>query len=630
MKEIIFLSFGNNSNYVMSHFFNLNDEILKDKSNPLNLNHHSIYNDSYKPRALLFDYSPNIQKYYILNEKIEESEINKIKSRYKNQNIEIFENDLSQNNFLSMMNELNSIDTHEYDEDDKNEEEEEEEEEDRFNKINYINYAKKNKKQKKVNEEEKPKKEMSEKMESLLNLNDNELYEYFNFNKSINNWNDYLQIKLPMNCFQEIKVIDVDERMITSYLRGNDFFNNVHNKTNYFEEFEDSFRKQLEDCDLLSCLHMNIDINSFWGGVGSYFLENINESINKIPKVLNSYDYNSSFYKKNYLSDEGNENIFDTEKFVNYVWLLSDLQDIEGCNILYNINYLNETKDVIKNYFGYNNNDLFTNKNNNIYYNETEKKRTTGTINLDDIDPIYKYYYSALSSLQLQTFYIPLRNSLYGKNTYIQNLDITSNENTINFMESDLILNIDNINNKISLESNGTFYNPCRNISNPQFKWDKLLSSSMLLRNYNSSIIIGSNEKYKLMNEKIPTYLNKLAKIVFNLNENYPIPISFPRKFNMKQKLEEGLFEYKKNIPLYINNRPYFDFCTKTLSNFKKDTNTYNFAVKKLLAKIDKDKENQFVDKSESIFNMIYIYKDLAEEKLNQFNDSESDEEPDI
>ena len=169
----------------------------------------------------------------------------------------------------------------------------------------------------------------------------------------------------------------------------------------YFDEFEDSFRKQLEDCDLLSCLHINIDINSFLGGIGSYFLENINESISKIPKVLNSYDYNTSFYKKNYWSDEGNENIFDTEKFVNYVWILSDLQDIEGCNILYNINYLNETKDVIKNYFGYNYNDLFTNKNNNIYHNETEKKRTTGTINLDDINPIYKYYYSALSSLQL-------------------------------------------------------------------------------------------------------------------------------------------------------------------------------------------------------------------------------------
>ena len=114
MKEIIFLSFGNNSNYVLSHFFNLNDELLKDKSNPLNLNHHSIFNDSYHPRSLLFDYSPNIQKYYILNEKIEQDEINTLKSKYEdstNQKLEVYKNDLEQNNFLSMMNELNLIDT---------------------------------------------------------------------------------------------------------------------------------------------------------------------------------------------------------------------------------------------------------------------------------------------------------------------------------------------------------------------------------------------------------------------------------------------------------------------------------------------------------------------------------------
>ena len=49
-----------------------------------------------------------------------------------------------------------------------------------------------------------------------------------------------------------------------------------------------------------------------------------------------------------------------------------------------------------------------------------------------------------------------------------------------------------------------------------------------------------------------------------------------------------------------------------------------------MLAKIDKDKESDFRDKKESIFNMIYVYQDLAEEKLNQFNDDESDEEPDI
>jgi hypothetical protein len=213
MKEIIFLSFGNNSNYVFSHFLNLNDELLKNKLNPLNLIHYSIFNDAYHPRSLIFDYSPNIQKYYILNEKIEQDEINTLKSKYEDKNnntkLEIFQNDLPQNNFLSMMNELNLIDTNIDDEDDNNDEEEEEDEYN--NNINIINYNKKKQRQKnkEKNENTKPKKEMSEKLEGLLNLNDNELYEYFNFNKSIKNWNDYLQIKLPMNCLQEIKSIDV-------------------------------------------------------------------------------------------------------------------------------------------------------------------------------------------------------------------------------------------------------------------------------------------------------------------------------------------------------------------------------------------------------------------------------------
>jgi len=469
---------------------------------------------------------------------------------------------------------------------------------------------------------------MSEKLEGLLNLNDNELYEYFNFNKSIRNWNDYLQIKLPGSCLQEIKMIDVDERIVTSYIRGKDFFNIGYNKMNYFEDFEDSFRKKLEECDNLSCLHINIDINSFWGGIGICMLDNISDMVKKIPKILNSYDYNSLFYKKNNSND--NENVFDVEKFTNYVSFLSDLQDLEGSNVLFNINYLNETKDVIKDYFGYESN-IFGEKNNNLYYNpNNSNNRVIGTTNLDDIDPTYKYYYSSLSALQLQTLYIPLRSNLYGKNSYLQNLNITSNENTINFMESDLVFNIDNINNNLSLESNGTFYNPSRNIKSPQFKWDKMFNKSMYLNAYNSSIIIGSDTKYKLMNEKVPSYLNKMAKVVFDLKENYSLPISFPRKFYKKMKFEGGVFEYKKQIPLYINNRPYFDFCLKSLANFKKEVKTYSLSIKNLLDKIDKDKEWGFKDKTESIFNMIYVYQDLAEEKLNEFNDDESEEEPDI
>ena len=66
------------------------------------------------------------------------------------------------------------------------------------------------------------------------------------------------------------------------------------------------------------------------------------------------------------------------------------------------------------------------------------------------------------------------------------------------------------------------------------------------------------------------------------------------------------------------------------MGNFKKDHKTYELSAKKLLSKIDYDKVNSYQDKSESIFNMMYVYKDLAEEKLNEFNDDESDEELDI
>ena len=150
MKEIIFLSFGNNSNYVLSHFFNLNDEILKDKTNELNLNHYSIYNDSFKPRAILFDYSPNIQKYYILNENINQNYIDSIKSNYDEKKLQVYKTEYNQNNFLSMMSELNLVDTEIEDENEKNEEEEEEdEEENKYNYNNYIyNYRKKKKEKK--------------------------------------------------------------------------------------------------------------------------------------------------------------------------------------------------------------------------------------------------------------------------------------------------------------------------------------------------------------------------------------------------------------------------------------------------------------------------------------------------
>ena len=115
MKEIIFLSFGNFSNYVLSHFFNLNDELLKNEENPFSLNHTVIYNESERPRALLFDYSNNIRRYYQTNEKLSNEAIESIAFEFKNQNLndveknkfQIYQTFQNENNFLSLMTGIN-------------------------------------------------------------------------------------------------------------------------------------------------------------------------------------------------------------------------------------------------------------------------------------------------------------------------------------------------------------------------------------------------------------------------------------------------------------------------------------------------------------------------------------------
>lgn len=72
MKEIITLSFGEYSNYVNSHFWNVNLELTK--ASDLELDHSILYNDYGTPRGLIFDSSINIRSYYSKNDKISKKE----------------------------------------------------------------------------------------------------------------------------------------------------------------------------------------------------------------------------------------------------------------------------------------------------------------------------------------------------------------------------------------------------------------------------------------------------------------------------------------------------------------------------------------------------------------------------
>lgn len=76
MKEIITLSFGEYSNYVNSHFWNINLELTK--STDLELDHSVLYNDFGVPRGLIFDSSINIRSYFSKNDKISKKEQDKI------------------------------------------------------------------------------------------------------------------------------------------------------------------------------------------------------------------------------------------------------------------------------------------------------------------------------------------------------------------------------------------------------------------------------------------------------------------------------------------------------------------------------------------------------------------------
>ena len=587
MKEIIFLSFGNFSNYVLSHFFNLNDELLKNEENPFNLSHTVIYNDSEKPRALLFDYSNNIRRYYQTNEKLSNETIESLAFEFKNQNLndveknkfQIFQSYQNENNFLNMMTGINEDD-----------EFNEEEEEIKTNKI--MNKKNENKKKKDLTEEEIKKRN---KLNELMDLPDEELYEYFDFENSIKNWNDYLKIKLPYNALNEIKTIDYDTKEQTSYIRGKDFLQNKN--SSYYEDFEDNFRKQLEDCDRLEILHFNMDYNSLWGGIGNFMLENIHEMIPKNIRLINGYDDNIIYNDIN--------GVFNIEKFINNIWFLSDLLDIDGGNVIFNPIYTKDNKSCIKELFGYK-------------FNENE-----------EIDSVYNYYFSSFCSLQLQLLYMPLRSKLYAKSSYIQNL--LTNESVLNLMESDLFLLLEDVNNKLPKElyANGYLVNLSRNVHDKKFSWKTLLEMGIHLNKFNSTICFGMENNYKILNQNYDIFLNKLSYIIFNSEEKFPLPICYPRKY-YKILSEKKLYNYIDSMSCLTNNRPFIDYAIKNLKNFKKDYKTYELSTLKYLAKVDKDKQFDYKDKCESIFNMIYIYQDLAENMLNIFDDEESDSEPDI
>lgn len=429
-------------------------------------------------------------------------------------------------------------------------------------------------------------------LKDILKMPDEQLYNYFNFEKSVNNWNDFLQPKFAFESLNELKTVDVDINSRQSYIRGYDFLKTGNHYSSYYELFEDNFRKQLENCDNVNVLHFNSDFNSLWGGINMFFIDNIHQMVPKVLKVINGYDSISSFTKVN--------KIFDLEKHMNYIWYLSDLIEIEGKNAIFSPIYTNECPSFIKTVFNY------------------QSKE-----NIDN-DSVYNYYYSSLCSLNLQTFYLPLRSNYYGKTTSLYNLSTSATD--LNFIESDLLFKLDTINNHLpkNVLTNGYIMNFSRNFCEKSFSYSNLLMKSCKLNKHNSSIIYGLKPTYKILNQPMETLMEKVSGINFASEDLFELPISFPRKYYSTTK--EGSYLFIKELSVLSYNRPYIDFPLVNMKEFPKHCKDYDMASNKFLSKIDCEKYFEYKEKSEIIFNMINSYKDYAENCLNEFGHNEEED----
>ena len=100
MRELLTLSLGNYSNYINTHFWNINleiqktqemnteefqDEIISKNNNFSNFSNSVLYNDKNQPRSLIFDTGANFQNYQGRNLKMTKKEKEEVIQKFKGQ-----------------------------------------------------------------------------------------------------------------------------------------------------------------------------------------------------------------------------------------------------------------------------------------------------------------------------------------------------------------------------------------------------------------------------------------------------------------------------------------------------------------------------------------------------------------
>lgn len=412
-------------------------------------------------------------------------------------------------------------------------------------------------KEEKISEAKKKLGQKVSNLEEILKMPDEKFYDYLNLNSQIKNWNDFSQAKFPNKSFNDIKMLDIDNNSKSSYIKGFEFFEENSFKYIYLEKFEDNFRKFLEDCDRLELLNLNVDFNSFWGGLSNKLIESFDDETPKITKVILGSDIHSSFMKLNKNNNEKkkdfhidlnnilkNEDLTvmekleknadkftqNLEKLVNYLWYFTDLEENRR-NILFHPILRGMNPSIVKDIYNYQ--EPFNSE-----------------------DPLFNYFFSSISGANLHNLLIPLRSKFCGNSNYLNNLNSASCS-SLNFFESNISLMLDRelsfnfpkLYGEKKFRNNGYIFNLNRN--SRTIVWPLLFSNLEKTKNKNFTIVHGFNENYKFLDEKIEGYLRKTANFNYTAIDSINLPFCFPRKVylrNVYKNLDSLALEEKSNL----------------------------------------------------------------------------------
>lgn len=560
MKELIFLNFGNTSNYVSTHFWNLNDEMFKSEDK-FNTDNSVLYDDANYPRNMVFDYSENIRPYFASNEKLSAKKKKEIEDEVKifNKTNEItkYEVHASINNYLDLINDF-TIDDQEFEQ---------------FKKENF----------RPSDEEEVDTFKITGKLPAsdIYRLSDDKIYDYLDFQHSVKNWNDFLQPKFQKKTFNEIMTADVDIISRASYIKGNEFLDNENFNFSYLEKFEDNFRKFLEDCDRIELLHLNVDFNSYWGGLSNKMLEIINQDVPKTLKIIYGIDLHSSFYN--------NDDEFKVEKFINYLWYFTDLNEQKDSSILFMPIFKHQNPSVIKDTFDYSLKEAH--------------------------DPVYDFYFSSICGANLYNLHMPLRSKYFHNSSILENL-VHTTSSSLNFIESDTIIGLEYNTEIENTKSNGLIFNFSRNVRCKEFSWKNIFEISYNLNKFNSTIIHGYHEKLLFFGQKLDGFLQKHSGMNYTSIDRIDLPLSFPRKIN-SQFFNTGNSKkdvFLNDLSIMTNYRPFAEFPLKYFSYFPDYFKEYDLDIRKYLINHDNSKYVEYKEKIEEYYRLLDSYDFINEQ----------------